>query len=244
MKRVLINRDGFHLEKTNNTKQMDENKPILAIETSEILCSAALYFSTEKYFTSGIKLKHSHSDKLFEIIEFLFKQAEVERNQISSVAVSNGPGSFTGLRIGMAAAKGIASGAGIPLTVVPTFEALAYQLSSGIFDNSEFIIANKVNKDEVYYSKFKIKANNYIFVDDLTILTNKEFVNKSKGTKVFGSASYLLKGTENKNRISSPSAEYVAEWAMKFGEKNSTSDYDYIEPIYLKNFIVKERDKK
>ena len=223
---------------------MNKVKPILAIETSEAICGAALYYSTEKYFVSAIKLKHSHSEKLFEIIEFLFKQAEIKGDEISSVAVSGGPGSFTGLRIGMAAAKGIASGTGVPLIVVPTFEAMAYQLSSCISDNTEFIIANKVNKDEVYYSKFKIKSNSYIFVDELTILTNKEFVNKSNGNKVFGSASYLVEEDKNSNITSSPSAVYVAEWALKFGEKISTLDYDYLEPSYLKDFIVKMRHIK
>jgi len=48
---------------------MDKVKPILAIETSETICSAALYYSTEKYFVSEINLKHSHSEKLFEIID-------------------------------------------------------------------------------------------------------------------------------------------------------------------------------
>jgi len=223
---------------------MDKIKPILAIETSETICSAALYYSTEEYFASSIKLKHSHSEKLFEIIEFLFKQAGINRDDISSVAVSGGPGSFTGLRIGMAAAKGIASGAGVPLIIVPTFEALAYQLSYCISENTEFIIANKVNKDEIYYSKFKIKSNSYILVDELTILANEEFVNKSIGINVFGSASYLLEEDKNNNLISSPSAEHIAEWAWKFGEKNSTFDYDYIEPSYLKDFIVKMRHTK
>ena len=223
---------------------MDKVKPILAIETSETICGAALYYSTEKYFASAINLKHSHSEKLFEIIEFLFQQAGINRDEISSVAVSGGPGSFTGLRIGMAAAKGIASGTGVPLIVVPTFEALAYQLSSCISDNTEFIIANKVNKDEIYYSKFKIKSNSYIFVDELIILANEEFVNKSIGNKVFGSASYLLEENKNNSLVSSSSGEYVAEWALKFGEKNSTFDYDYLEPFYLKNFIIKMRYKK
>ena len=223
---------------------MSKVKPILAIETSETICGAALYYSTEKYFASAIKLKHSHSEKLFEIIEFLFQQGGINRDEIISVAVSGGPGSFTGLRIGMAAAKGVASGTGVPLIVVPTFEALAYQLSPFISNNTEFIIANKVNKDEVYYSKFKIKSNCYIFADELTILANEEFVNKSIGIKVFGSASYLLEEDRNNSLISSPSAEYVAEWASKFGEKNFTFDYDYIEPSYLKDFIVKMRRTK
>jgi tRNA threonylcarbamoyladenosine biosynthesis protein TsaB len=223
---------------------MNEVKPILAIETSGAICSAALYYSSEKYFASSIKLKHSHSEKLFETIGFLFQQAKINRGEISSVAVSGGPGSFTGLRIGMAAAKGIARGTGVPLIVVPTFEALAYQISSCISDSTQFIIANTVNKDEVYYSKFKINSNTYIFADQLTILANEEFVRKSIGTKVFGSASYLIEEDKNGNIISSPSAEYVAEWALKFGGKNSTFDYDYLEPRYLKDFIVKMRNIK
>jgi tRNA threonylcarbamoyladenosine biosynthesis protein TsaB len=223
---------------------MNKIKPILAIETSQAICGAALYYSTEKYFASTIKLEHSHSEKLFAIIGFLFKQAEINRNEISSVAVSGGPGSFTGLRIGMAAAKGIASGTGVPLIVVPTFEAMAYQLSSRICYSTEFIIANKVNKDEVYYSKFKIKSNSYIFADELTILTNEEFVDKATGIKVFGSASYLVEEDKNSIITCAPSAEYVAEWAFKFGEKKSTFDYDNTEPSYLKDFIVKMRHKK
>ncbi|MFC2119806.1 tRNA (adenosine(37)-N6)-threonylcarbamoyltransferase complex dimerization subunit type 1 TsaB [Bacteroidota bacterium] len=223
---------------------MNEVKPILAIETSEAICGAALYYSTEKYFASSIKLKHSHSEKLFEIIEYLFQQAEINRDEISSIAVSGGPGSFTGLRIGMAAAKGIARGTGVPLIVVPTFEALAYQLSSCISNSTEFIIANKLNKDEVYYSKFKVTSNTYIFADELTILANEEFVDKSIGTKVFGTASYLVEEDKDSNIISSPSAEYVAEWALKFGKKNITFDYDYLEPRYLKEFIVKMRHTK
>ena len=62
---------------------MNEVKPILAIETSETICGAALYYSTEKYFASSIKLKHSHSEKLFEIIGYLFQQAEINRDEIS-----------------------------------------------------------------------------------------------------------------------------------------------------------------
>jgi len=221
---------------------MNEDKPILAIETSESLCNAALYFSDRKYFVSCIKLKHSHSEKLFEIIEFLFGTTGIIPQQISSVAVSGGPGSFTGLRIGMSAAKGIASGAGVPLVVVPTFEAMAYQLSFQLMNGSVFIISNKVNKDEVYYAKFQIKSNNYIFVDDLTILANEEFVKKAEGVKVFGNSGILP--SEENSLFCSPSAEFVAKWALNFGAGNLSYNYDYIEPVYIKNFLIKKRFKK
>lgn len=221
-------------------KNMNDNKPILAIETSENLCGVSLYFSEKEYYSSTINLKHSHSEKLFEIIQFLFSTANIGNEEINAIAVSAGPGSFTGLRIGMAAAKGIATGAGVPIYIVPTFEALAYQLSFELENGSTFIIANKVNKDEVYYAKFQIKSNNYIFVEELTILTNIEFGRKAKGVKVFGNA---LDSGFNKS-LCSPSPEFIAKWALKFGKDNMIYDYDYIEPLYLKTFTVKMRQKK
>lgn len=219
-------------------------KPLLAIETSEIICSAALYFSDGKFYTSSINLKHSHSEKLFEIIEYLFALAGINRNEISAIAVSGGPGSFTGLRIGMAAAKGIATGTDVPLIVVPTFEALAFQLSFQMEEGSEFIIANKVNRDEVYYARFQIKSNSFIFADDLKILTNEDFVKKINGIKTFGNAYKYIVKIENNITASSPTAEYIAKWAVKFGTEKFSYDYDYFEPIYFKNFVIKKRYKK
>lgn len=226
-----------------NLKSMINIIPLLAIETSEEICSAAIYFSDEKFYTSSINLKHSHSEKLFEIIEVLFNLAGINRNEISAIAVSGGPGSFTGLRIGMAAAKGIATGTGVPLLVVPTFEALAFQLSFQMAEGSEFIIANKVNRSEVYYARFQIKSNSFIFADDLKILTNEDFIKKINGIKTFGNAYKYIVNNENNITANSPTAEYIARWAVKFGGNKFSYDYDYFEPVYIKNFVIK-RSKK
>ena len=101
------------MERKGNSglKNMVEQKPILAFETSENLCGVCIYFSDEKYFSSIINLKHSHSEKIFEAAEWLFRISEIQPADLDLVAVSDGPGSFTGLRIGFSAAKGIAYGA-------------------------------------------------------------------------------------------------------------------------------------
>jgi len=218
-------------------------KPILAIETSETQCGAAIYFSTEKYFSSIINLKHSHSEKLFESVEYLFSTVKIEATDLDSIAVSEGPGSFTGLRIGMAAAKGIAYGASIPIIPVPTFEALAYQLSQILAEGTHFAIANKVNKDEAYFAKFTITSDSYIFADKLNILKLEDLKKSIKGIKVFGNALQNVKfENETGNHFPiSPDPLYIAKWAEKFGQERKNSDYDYLEPNYLKNFIVKER---
>lgn len=221
---------------------MNDYKPILAIETSDILCSVALYFSDIKYFTSSINMEHSHSEYLFEIIEYLFKTSGIKSAQLGSVAISGGPGSFTGLRIGMSAAKGVASGAGVPMVVVPTFEALAFQLSF-LLSEELIIIANKVNKDEVYYAKFEINSNNYLFVEELTVLPRDEFIDRVGDAKVFGNA-YSSMNDSQMFTISSPSAEYIAKWALKYGNNLFSNEFDYFEPMYIKNIKFKERVKK
>lgn len=218
-------------------------KPILAIETSEAQCGATIYYSDEKHFSSTINLKHSHSEKLFESVEYLFKTAKIEATELDSIAVSEGPGSFTGLRIGMSAAKGIAYGASIPIIPVPTFEALAYQLSQILPQGTHFAIANKVNKDEVNFAKFTITSDSYIFADKLNILKLEDLKKNIKGIKVFGNALKLVNPeTETGDHFPfSPDPLYIAKWAERFGQDRKTYDYDYLEPNYLKNFIVKER---
>ena len=122
--------------------------PILAIETSGNLCSAAILIDNQKYSESKVNKKNIHSEILFELIADSLSKLKLTIANINSVAVSEGPGSFTGLRIGMAAAKGIADGAGIPIIAVPTFDALAFEIASYMNGEEDFCIANKANRDE------------------------------------------------------------------------------------------------
>ena len=167
---------------------MNNKSPILAIETSSRLCGACLYFSEDKSFQNIVNYKNIHAEKLLEIVDSVLNEGGIKPSLLGAVAVSNGPGSFTGLRIGMSAAKGIAFGASIPLIQVPTFEALALQISRYLPENTVFVIANKVNSDEVYSAKFQIKGNNYIFVKNLGILEYEEFLRSSRDIITFGSA--------------------------------------------------------
>ncbi|MEJ2616745.1 MAG: tRNA (adenosine(37)-N6)-threonylcarbamoyltransferase complex dimerization subunit type 1 TsaB [Ignavibacteriaceae bacterium] len=118
---------------------MFNNKPILALETSQNLCSACVFYSDSKFFEMNFKLKNAHAEKLFESIEHVMNSAGIGTIDIGAIAISAGPGSFTGLRIGMSAAKGMAYGASIPIIPVPTFEALSLQVCNYLPDNREFI---------------------------------------------------------------------------------------------------------
>ena len=216
---------------------MNELKPLLAIETSGSLCSVCSYFNEEKYFELNISLKHSHAEKLFILTDQVVALSQVNLKDYSGIAVSSGPGSFTGLRIGFSAAKGLALGAGLPIYSVPTFEALALHIANYLPEGTEFAIAVKVNTLEIYFAGFYVNSNNYIFTENLQIITYAEFLQKSKNLPVFGNAGQKI-GTE---RITAPPGSAIAKWARLYGK--GIFDCDFIEPNYMKNFIIKEKKK-
>ena len=158
-------------------QSMDEFLPILAIETSSRICSVSLYISDNLYSEFSVNQKNIHSEKLFELINKTLESLEYSFDQIKAIAVSIGPGSFTGLRIGVSAAKGLAFGRKIPIIPVPTFEALALQISNYLSKSTEFTICNSVNRDELYKSDFISDGeNNYKIKNDLELISREDFI--------------------------------------------------------------------
>lgn len=236
---------------------MNNLKPFLAVETSQNSCSACVYFSEQKFFEQSFELKHSHAEKIFELIDAVIKSAGIKLSEIKSAAVSSGPGSFTGLRIGMSAVKAIAFALSVPVIPVPTFDAFALQITGIVPVNSQFIIANRVNSEEIFYAKFKNSAGGeyYSFVEELQIISKNELPGMLNGSFLFGNAfvnlpirdSVLVKNEailKGKAGFYAPGADFIARWAEQFGSKLLTYRYEYLEPNYLKDFIIKEKEKK
>jgi tRNA threonylcarbamoyladenosine biosynthesis protein TsaB len=193
-----------------------------------------VYFDKSRYTEININIKNSHSGMLLDIIDKTLLYAGIGLKDLECIAISSGPGSFTGLRIGYSAVKGLAFGSSLPICPVPTFEAVALQLSHVLSEGTSFVIANKVNVEEVYYARFYIKSNNYIFAEKLEIIKASDLQERSKGYSSFGNA------FNKDDEYSAPRPYYVAEWCKLFGAGLHTLNYDYIEPNYFKNFIVKE----
>jgi tRNA threonylcarbamoyladenosine biosynthesis protein TsaB len=179
-------------------------------------------------------LKNAHAEKIFELIDSAIKLAGISFSSLDGIAVSSGPGSFTGLRIGLSAAKGIAFGASLPIIPVPTFDALALQISQYLPDRTRFFIANKVNMDEVYFAGFQVIGNNYIFTENLEIIKREDLL-KTGNNIIFGNAA--------DNNISAPDALYIAKWSRQSGSEKAVYEFDDLEPAYHKNFIIKENKK-
>ena len=213
-------------------------KPILGIETSDELCSAAIMLTEEDFAEINFRKKFVHSEKLMPMISDLLKNADVKLNDIGSIAVSIGPGSFTGLRIGLTVAKGLAAGRDISIIPVPTFDALALQLASVLPDDSEFIIANNANINEIYFAEYKTKDDSVEALIETVLLDKSKFREYQESTElIFGNHA----GRNSNFNTSSPTASAVAKWAYIFGKDLVTFDHDLLEPNYLKEFVVKQK---
>ncbi len=101
---------------------------LLAIDSSGLVASVALLDDDILVGEYVIHNKKTHSQTLLPMIADMLKMAEIDKNELDAIAVSAGPGSFTGLRIGAATAKGLAQGLDIPIVPVSSLEGLAYNL--------------------------------------------------------------------------------------------------------------------
>lgn len=124
----------------------------LGIDTATEICGIAIIDGGNLIAEMNLNLNRAHSEKLIESIKQLMTLSDIQLNAIELIAISAGPGSFTGLRIGMAAAKGLAFSLKVPLTTVITLDALAFQSS-----NTAKMICPviKARRDEVYMALYQ-----------------------------------------------------------------------------------------
>ena len=114
------------LKKFKNS--LEKKMKVLAIETSSVVCSCSICTEEKILAKCSISTGLFHSKTLMGMVDFIFSLSNVELKNLKAVAVSLGPGSFTGLRIGLAVAKGICFGLNIPCVGVSTLKALSYNL--------------------------------------------------------------------------------------------------------------------
>ncbi len=210
--------------------------PILSIETSGELCSVAVLKSENNYYEINLAEKNIHSEKLMPAIDELINFSGISIKEIKAIAVSVGPGSFTGLRIGMSVAKGLAYGAGLPLVPVKTYHALALEISSFLPKDTVFIICNVLNTTELFFSKFKANHSAYEIIEDVTVIPKTEFDSFVTGEElIFGN---YRKSKEPTHSV--PSAKFVGLWSYFFGKDLLTFSFDYLEPDYIKKFIPRK----
>jgi tRNA threonylcarbamoyladenosine biosynthesis protein TsaB len=225
---------------------------ILSIETSENTCSVALGNEYELLGTLEITDGKSHASMLTVLIEKLLIKKEINFSELKAVAVSKGPGSYTGLRIGVSVAKGICYALNIPLISINTLQIMSEGfIQSGYLRKHNILEENillcplmDARRMEVYTAFFNNQSEPVNEIQAL-VLDSTSFNNELEKAQVafFGSGSAKCIGliqhsnalfVENVN----PHASNMVSAAYDSFLHNKFEDIAYFEPFYLKDFVA------
>ena len=214
---------------------------ILNIETATKNCSVAIAQNGITLLCKEMAEEgYSHAEKLHVFIEEVLMECQLTFNDLSAVAVSQGPGSYTGLRIGVSAAKGLSFALDIPLIAIDTLAALASQVK--ISDG--FIIPMiDARRMEVYSAIF---SSNLEKVREVRaeILASESFSDIDEKIYFIGDCAIKAKTVltrENHvflDEIIYPSANHMSALSFDKFQKNDMVDVAYFEPFYLKDFMI------
>ena len=132
---------------------------ILGIETASSVLSVAIVDHGRILTSLLVNRGNAHDELLAPLIEQGFRLAAITGGDLTAVAVSEGPGSFTGLRIGMAAAKGLALSLSLPLIAVPTFDAIAARVAAGLSPGTpeDLAVVFDARRDDVYIGIYQLQ---------------------------------------------------------------------------------------
>ena len=226
---------------------------ILCLETSTAVCSVALVENGKVIALRESLDGQNHAEKITIFIDEVMKEAKVSYRDLDAVATSMGPGSYTGLRIGVSTAKGLCYAMEKPLIAIDTLAAMAWGFkdykTTRLQDNkleSTDILCPMIDarRMEVYSAFFnekleRISETNAIVIDENSFMEMKQ----NSHLYLFGDgADKLASLFENDENITVVekfhcSAAYMAELADKAFKNNDFVDTAYFEPFYLKNFV-------
>ena len=185
---------------------------------------------------------YSHAEKLHLFVDEILKENQCVPEDLDAVAVSKGPGSYTGLRIGVSAAKGLCFSTDIPLIFVPTLEVLARQIS---FEETEFVVPMlDARRMEVYTAGYQA-GYTQVFETCAKILDESSYVDLldrgkvtfiGNGVEKFETICQHSNAVFQRGRLPS-SREMVAMADEKF-RNGVFEDVAYFEPYYLKDFMA------
>ena len=196
-----------------------------AIDTSTDWCNIGLY----KNKSLIKKIEKRDPKKHLEMLPIYFNQLNscLDDKNIDVLAVSIGPGSFTGLRIGLGFAKGLALGLKIPIIPVPTLQILAFSYKK-ILSEENFNVCLHSHKKIIYYQKFGLGKP----LSQIESVEWNKINHKNKGLH-YG-CDHLI---TSQNYISmSPSLDTLVDLANQFKEKWILKDFDFLVPNYVSSF--------
>lgn len=214
---------------------------ILNIETSTRNCSVTLSKNGTTLLCKEIAEQgYSHAEKLHVFIDEVIKESGISLSDLNAVAVSKGPGSYTGLRIGVSAAKGLCYALRIPLISIDTLTILAHQIS---VENGWIVPMIDARRMEVYSAVFDASHQKKREVE-AEILTAESFSNLDGTIHLIGDSNEKAKTVLTDSRFVfhddkvHPSSNEMSRLSFEKFLKNDFEDVAYFEPYYLKDFML------
>lgn len=223
---------------------------ILSIETSAKVCSVALHDQKKLISNREIHIEQSHASKLAVLLDEVIKESMIELNQLKAVAVSSGPGSYTGLRIGTSTAKGLCVALNIPLISIGSLELLALQMNKQNTSHAYLCPMIDARRMEVYCEVFDPTLK-VIQPIEAKVIQHSSFIDLLNENEIifFGDGS-----DKCKSHITHPNAKFVSgiyAAASEMGQivyekfqKQQFEDLTKFEPHYLKEFMIKKPVEK
>jgi tRNA threonylcarbamoyladenosine biosynthesis protein TsaB len=230
---------------------------ILSIETSTNVGSVALHKAGVLLSNVEIYTQYSHSEKLTLLIEQVIQNANINTQEIEAIAISQGPGSYTGLRIGVATCKGLCFALDKPLLSVSTLASMSKSLNAYLdLQEEETWLCPMLDarRMEVYCALYD-KNNQLQMPITAKIIDENSFEDVLKDKKIifFGNGAKKCKEIleYQKNALFITDDLYEAPLAKNMGELAYQSfldkdfqDIAYFEPFYLKDFVVTQPKNK
>lgn len=220
---------------------------ILNIETATKNCSVSIAKNGATIVCKEIAEEgYSHAEKLHVFIEEVIAEAGISVQDLAAVAVSQGPGSYTGLRIGVSAAKGLCFALNLPLIAVDTLQTLASQAN---VSDGKIIPMIDARRMEVYSEVFNANLEVERKIE-AEVITEDSFASYTGTIYFVGDCAEKCKPVLTKENfifledIKFPSAAAMSKISYDKYKKSDTVDVAYFEPYYLKDFMMAPPSKK
>ncbi|HSP12545.1 MAG TPA: tRNA (adenosine(37)-N6)-threonylcarbamoyltransferase complex dimerization subunit type 1 TsaB [Salegentibacter sp.] len=213
---------------------------ILCLETSSTNCSVAIATEDGVFALKEDKSNnYSHAEKLHVFIDEILKENQLKVSDLDAIAISKGPGSYTGLRIGVSAAKGLCFSLDIPLISISTLRSLARQVEE---KDALIIPLLDARRMEVYSAVFNAEFEQVreTRAEILEADLYTEYLEKGKVVFIGSGVEKFQTICEHPNAVfvpeALPSAKEMCIPAIQKYKKSDTEDVAYFEPYYLKDF--------
>ncbi|MFA7400906.1 MAG: tRNA (adenosine(37)-N6)-threonylcarbamoyltransferase complex dimerization subunit type 1 TsaB [Bacteroidales bacterium] len=216
---------------------------ILCIESSTEICSVALAKQNQLLAIKENSNGNTHAEQLMPFVDAILSQTGINTSQINAVCISEGPGSYTGLRIGTSTAKGLCFALNIPLIAINTLQTMAWGARKLFPDKPLFCPMIDARRMEVYCAIFDNELKTVVGTQSKIIEpdTFSDILNQQ--TMVFSG-----NGAEKCKNVLPPhpsiiyaetktSAAYMIDLAYQKYNKQKFENLAYFEPFYLKEFI-------